>query len=243
VTPQQAAHDIASVVLTAPAGFMFDPDTLARGAELGFDGFDFYVGGRGGALGDVPADVASAALWVFEPETVRPMWDRAGTVMPRLQAAHEWSACGHAWARAHWGDGPDYTRAAELLGRVVRDAAVAGAPVFAGARLLPEPAPDDAVALAHHRLNLLRELRGALHGAAILTVGLSPLEAILVRTPDTAERFGYAPPFPESEPFRERWALGEARTDRMVGRHLAVLSGTELDELVEVLGRIGESVA
>ena len=131
-------------------------------------------------------------------------------------------------------------RAAELLGRVVRDAPVAGAPVFAGARLLPEP--DDATALAQHRLNLLRELRGALHGAAVLTVGLSPLEAILVRAPDVAELFGWPAPHPDSEPFRERWGLAEARTDRMVGRNLAVLTEPELQELVEILDAIGNAV-
>jgi hypothetical protein len=241
VTPQQAAHDIASVVLAAPAGFMVTPETLARGAQLGFEGMDFYFAGRGGALGDVPADVATACFWVFAHDMVRPMWERAGAVMPRRDAAVAWNAAGHEWARAHWSEGPDYARAGVLLGHVVHDAPIAGAPIFAGARLLPEP--EDAVALAQHRLNLLRELRGALHGAALLTVGLSPVEAILVRAPDAAERFGWTPPFPEPEPFRERWALAEARTDRMVGRHMAVLDGETLVELVELVGAIGAAVA
>ncbi|MGH8979038.1 MAG: SCO6745 family protein [Acidimicrobiia bacterium] len=241
MTPQQAAHDIAAVVLAAPAGFMTAPETFARGTELGFDGMDFYVAGRGGVLGDVPADVATASFWVFAADTVRPMWDRAGAVMSRRDAAVAWSAVGHDWARNHWRQGPDFARAAMLLGRVVHDAPVAGTPIFAGARLLPEP--EDAVALAQHRLNLLRELRGALHGAALLTVGLSPLEAVVVRAPDNAELFGWTPPFPEPEPFRERWALAEARTDRMVGRHMAVLDGETLDELVGIVHEIGESVA
>jgi hypothetical protein len=237
MTPQQAAHDIAAVVVRAPAGFMTAPETFARGAELGFEGMDFYVAGRGGALGDVSAEVATAAFWIFALDAVRPIWARTANVMPRLAAAAEFQECGHQWARAHWGDGPDHARAAELIGRVVHDAPVAGAPLFAATRLLAEP--DDAVALAQHRLNLLRELRGALHGAALLTVGLSPLEAILVRSPDVAELFGWAPPFPEAEPFRERWALAEARTDRMVGRHMSVLAAGELDELVEIVGEIG----
>jgi hypothetical protein len=123
----------------------------------------------------------------------------------------------------------------------VHFALVAGAPVFAGVRLLPEP--DDAKALAQHRCNALRELRGAMHGAAILTVGLSPLEAVLVRSPDVAELFGWEPPFPDAEPFHERWGLAEARTDRMVGRHLSVLDESELAELVEILGAIGDAIA
>ena len=50
---------------------MTDPATYAYGAELGFDGMDFYVAGRGGALGDVPADVVTAAFIYFEPDVVR----------------------------------------------------------------------------------------------------------------------------------------------------------------------------
>lgn len=241
MTPQQAAHDIAGFVLSAPARFMTAPETFARGAELGYEGMDFYIAGRGGALGDVPAEVVSAALYYFATDTIRTIWDRSAPVLPRRRAAEEWLACGHRWAREHWADGPDYARAAELVGTVVHSAPVAGAPVFAGLRLLPEP--DDATALAQHRCNALRELRGAMHGAAILTVGLSPLEAVLVRSPDVAELFGWSPPFPDAAPFHERWGLAEARTDRMVGRHLAVLDEPELAELVEILGAIGDAIA
>ena len=46
---------------------MTDPATYAYGAELGFEGMDFYVAGRGGALGDVPADVVAAAFVFFAP--------------------------------------------------------------------------------------------------------------------------------------------------------------------------------
>ena len=71
-------------------------------------------------------------------------------------------------------------------------APVAGAPLFAGWRALDEP--EEIKALALHRLNALRELRGALHGAAVLTVGLAPLEAIVVRTPAMLSVFGWPEP-------------------------------------------------
>jgi hypothetical protein len=230
MTPQQAAHDIAGTVVGIPGRFMMDPTTFRRGAELGFEGMDFYVAGRGGTIGDVDADVVAAALIFFAPEVVRQAWDRSAAVMPRAQAAVEWCACGHEWARAHFGSGPDYARLAELLGRVVAGADLAAAPVFAGLRALGEPV--DAKALAQHRLNALRELRGALHGAAVLTVGLSPIEAVMVRSPGVAGVFGWREPYPDPVAARERWQLAEARTDRMVGRALAVLSEAELRELV-----------
>jgi Helix-turn-helix family len=232
MTPEQAAHDTARVVVGTPARFMADAATFARGAELGFEGIDFYLAGRGGAMGDVPADVVAAALLFFTDDVIHTAWERSASVMSRRDAAAEWVSCGHAWARAHFADGPDYERLAELLGRAVHGAAVAGAPVFAGLRTLPEPV--DAKALALHRLNALRELRGALHGAAVLTVGLTPLEAVVVRSPAVAGLFGWPEPHPDAAPFRDRWALAEARTDRMVGRHLAVLDAVEREELVEL---------
>jgi hypothetical protein len=219
---------------------MTDPATFARGAALGFDGMDFYVAGRGGALGEVPADVVVAALVFFAPDVIRPAWDRSAAVMPRRTAAEEWVACGHMWARAHLADGPDYARFAELLGRIVERASVAGAPVFAGWRTLGEP--GDAKALAQHRFNGLRELRGALHGAAVLTVGLLPVEAIVVKTPAVAALFGWPEPHPEPDPLRERWQLAEARTDRMVGKYLAFLDADERTELVALAAEVSASV-
>ena len=108
--------------------------------------------------------------------------------------------------------------------------------MFAGWRDLPEP--DDLPALALHRLNALRELRGALHGAAVLTVGLAPVEAILVRSPAMIPVFGWQEAPPDPAPFHERWALAEARTDRMLGRHLAVLDAQERSAFVDLLGTL-----
>jgi hypothetical protein len=240
MTPEQAAHDTAAIVVRTPAGFMTDPATFARGAALGFEGMDFYVAGRGGALGDVPADVVTAAFWVFAPDAIRAAWDRSATVLPRRAAATEWLTCGHLWAEEHYEDGPDYARAATLLGRIVNAAAVAGAPVFAAVRTFPEPALPEA--LVQHRLNEVRELRGALHGAAVLTVGLRPVEALIVRAPDLAGAFGWTEPFPEPEPLHERWALAEARTDRMLGKHFALLDENERTELVDLLNQIATAV-
>jgi hypothetical protein len=115
-------------------------------------------------------------------------------------------------------------------------AQIAGAPLFAGWRSLPEPA--DPRELTMHRLNGLRELRGALHGAAVLTVGLRPVEAVVVRSAAMLPVFGWAEPYPEPEPFNDRWVLAEARTDRMFGRNLAVLDAEERATFVDLLGTL-----
>jgi len=241
MTPEQAAHDAREAIVRVPGGFMTDAATYARGAELGFDGLDFYAAGRGGVLGDTHADVVAAAFVFFAPDIVRAAWARSAPIMPRERAAREWAAVAHAWAASHVPDGVDYGAVAALLGRVVAAAPVAGAPLFAGWRALDEP--EDPKALTVHRLNALRELRGALHGAAVLTVGLAPMEAIVVRSPAMLSVFGWPEPHPDPKPLHERWALAEARTDRMFGRHLAVLDDDERSTLVSALVELLAKVA
>jgi hypothetical protein len=233
MTPEQAGHELREAVVRIPGGYMTARSTYSRGSELGFGGADFYLAGRAGVLGDVPADVVVAALVFFAPDLVHQAWARTEAILPRVQAANEWAAAGHEWAIEHLPDEIDWPTVSALLGRVVQAAPVAAAPLFAGWRALAEP--EDPKALSMHRLNALRELRGALHGAAVLTVGLTPIEAIVVRTPTMASVFGWPEPHPEPKPLHDRWGLAEARTDRMFGRNLAVLDDQERGELVEML--------
>ena len=65
--PQDAARATAQAVGALGGAFMLDGSTYARGAELGFSGLDFYVLGRGGALGDTHADVVAAAFCFWNP--------------------------------------------------------------------------------------------------------------------------------------------------------------------------------
>jgi hypothetical protein len=212
---------------------MLDGATYAKGAELGFDGMDFYVGGRGGVLGDVDADVVSAAFTFFEPGNIRQRWDGAAPVMGRLDAGAAFAACGHAWARDHLPDDVDWARLAELAGAVVAAANPAGAPVFAGWRRLP--APEDPKARALHHCNALRELRLGMHAAAVIAAGIAPREALMVRTPYMAGLFGWEEPHPDVEAVRPRWEQAEAATDRAFGNHLAALDEADRDELVRLL--------
>jgi hypothetical protein len=236
MTPEQAAHDTRNAIVGYTSSFMTDPGIYAHGASLGFEGMDFYVGGRAGVLGDVAADIVVAAMVYFPDHAIRPRWDRAGLVMTRRRAASEFAMCAHTWGEEHVPDDVDAAGNADLLGRVVRESDVPCAPLFAGWRLLDEPRSPKALLL--HRLNALRELRGAIHAAAVLTVGLKPLEALVVQAPAMATLFEWPEPFPDPAPFAERWKLAEARTDRVFGRRLAVLDEHELDHLVEALVKL-----
>ena len=99
------------------------------------------------------------------------------------------------------------------------------------------PEPDDPKALALHRLNVLRELRGAVHGASVLAFGLEPLEAVLIKTPFMAELFGWVEPLPDVDARRSEWEQAEAATNGIMARALSVLDAGELSELVDLAGR------
>lgn len=228
----ECATATAGAVGMVPAHFMLDPATYERGGELGFDGMTFYIAGRGGPLGDVAGDVVAGAFVFLEPATVAEAWDATRDVMPRLEAAAEFAACMHRWAADHLDGGVDWGRLAELAGRVTDAASPCGAPLFAAWRRMEEPA--EPAALAVHRLDVLRELRGAYHGGAVLAAGLGPLEAMMVKTPFMAPIMGWSEPYPDGDAHRAAWAEAEAGTDRAVGRALEVLDPAERAELADL---------
>lgn len=222
--------------------FMLDLETYVYGATLGFDGADFYLSGRGGALGDVPAGVVAAAFVFWNPDFIAAGWERTAGVMPRRQAADEFAGVCHRWAEEHVGDDVEVVRLAELAGRLADHASPAGAPLFAGWRALDEPGPDRPKALALHRLNGLRELRGAMHGAAVVAQGLSPHAAVARRTPYMLPVFGWEEPHPDKDEVRGLWAEAQAATERAVASAYEGLTPSERAEFVELVNALQASV-
>ena len=237
MTPDATATTTAQAVSEVAAAFMLDMATYGRGAELGFEGVDFYTVGRAGALGPVHADVVVATFVFWRRETVAASWDRGLEVMSPTEAADHYLAVGHAWAEEHVTTDLDLARLAELLGTMVDEAPVAGAPLFAAWRARPEPDADRLQALVLHRLHLLRELRGGLHGAAVLGHGISPHEAVTIRSPHMLGLFGYPEPasLTEDAGLHARWADAEAATDRSMAPAYAALDEAERVELRELL--------
>jgi hypothetical protein len=160
--------------------------------------------------------------------------------MSRRQAAEAFVGCLYTWAHRHLPDEVDYARLAELLGRVNDAASPSCAPLFAGWKAMPEP--TDPKELALQRLNVLRELRGAVHGASVLAAGLEPLEAVLIKTPFMAEVFGWAEPYPEVESHHDKWEQAELSTNRIMARAYSVLDASELSELVDLAGTAHKGV-
>lgn len=233
-----AAAATAAAVSTIGSHFMLDGKTYQRGAELGFSGLDFYVTGRGGVLGDVDADVVSAAFTFFEPDGVRTLWEQGRSVMPATQAATEFATCCEAWADEHVPDEVDAGRLAELAAKVVATARPACAPVFAGWRAVEVTGSPKAAAVRH--LNALRELRNGLHGAAVVSAGLAPLEALSLRSPHMVPLFGWAAAA-ETDGLQPRWDAAEEGTTRAMAHAYEGLEDDERNELVELTNALHDA--
>jgi hypothetical protein len=84
-------------------------------------------------------------------------------------------------------------------------------------------------------MNVLREWRGAIHGAAVVSSGLDPLAAVMVRTPAMAGLFGWPEPYPDPAPYEADWTGAEAATNKTVGRAFATLEAPDRAQLVELM--------
>ncbi|MGH9108900.1 MAG: SCO6745 family protein [Acidimicrobiales bacterium] len=219
------------------SAFYFVPETVARGKELGLDGFRFYFAGRGGVLGDVEPPVVASAFGYFEPGLIDHMWTSACAVLPPREAARAYLSCAHDLGRRQLAglDGlGDFCRSAASVVAAAEPAALA---LFAGVRA--EPLPDDLPARAMHLIVVLRELRGSAHLVAVRACGLEPRIAHFLRRPDDYAFFGWrGDPPGVDDGDRRRLAEAEELTDRLVGPAFDVLDQDGRDALVSGLERI-----
>lgn len=213
--------------------FMLAPATAERGAALGLDFGQFYALGRGGVL---DPDVVVASFGYFEPGLVRSFWTSATEkVTPAAAAAAYAEAC-QAWGRAHLGEVDELLATVDALERVVDGASTVGAPLFGGWRSMPRP--DDAPARAMQLLHVLRELRGGLHLSAVITEGLTPLQALTLKHPEQTALFGWSEGAPDVEPLRAQHVAADDATDRMFAVALEAMSGAERDRLVAAVAPV-----
>ncbi len=231
-----AAEATAPAVSKLGSHFMLAGRTYKRGAELGFAGLDFYFVGRGGVLGQVDADVVTAAFAFFEPNHVRTHWEAGLAVAPAGEAAEAFAACAHGWAEHKLADDFDSARLAELAAAVSDGARLSCAPVFAGWRRLA--VPDAPKAAAVHHMNGLRELRQALHAGCVVASGLTPLQALSLDQPAMAQAIFGWPEVAPTDGVRERWEAAEAATNVAIAHAYEGLSDSERAEFAELCAEV-----
>jgi hypothetical protein len=155
----------------------FAPEARAALDGLGYRGFWMgYFAARSAPLGKVPAEVVTATFYNFTPDRVAKSltgaWQVAGPE-PALRARADSAVA--ALRRCGIEDNENVRLTAELAGRAVRHADVAGRPLFAANQALPWP--DEPVAGLWHVATLLREHRGDAHVAALTAEGVSGRES------------------------------------------------------------------
>ncbi|HET6705435.1 SCO6745 family protein [Amycolatopsis sp.] len=160
----------------------FAPEAAAAYAELGLTGRAGYFASRSAALGAVPAPVVVATFYNFNPALVHASITTAwSTTDPAAVLAARYAAADRA-LRAVLGEaiGSPEMRQAAALSRAAAETVtgdVTGRPLFAAHAALEWPTEPHLV--LWHAQTLLREYRGDAHIAALLTAGLSGIEALV----------------------------------------------------------------
>ncbi|WP_280419828.1 SCO6745 family protein [Nocardia carnea] len=220
-------------------GFMFSREARTYAAETGVDEFfGPYTRGRGGVLGEVDADVVTAAFGFFPGHSVRTAWESVS--MPAEKAAQRYALACQEFGRRKLGGFAEAARLATLMETVATAADPAGVPLFAGWRAMPLPA--DPAARVMQLAHVLRELRGGLHLMAVRASGISPLQAVLISGsslndgPGQARWYGWPEPFEEiTDNIRSAWNRAESVTDELIAPAFAVLDETEAGDLVRLV--------
>ncbi len=222
------------------AAFYFHPDTVAKGKELGLDGFRFYILGRGGVLGDVEPVVIQSAFGYFEAGLINKIWNSAKERMDPRAAGRAYLEAAQDFGRTTFADieGLDaYCAAAEAVVAAVNPA---GLSLFAG--ISAEPLPDDLPARAMQLTAVLREYRGSVHLLAVRAKGLGDDQAHAIKRPDDVATFGYAetPAFTDDD--RAKHAAADELTDELVLEAYGVLDAAGGEALMAGLNAMEAAV-
>ncbi|MEV0297519.1 hypothetical protein [Nocardia sp. NPDC050710] len=175
----RALEPIHGMIYFSPLG----PEVYAR---LGFtDRSTMYFAPRSAAMGAVPAEVAIATFFNFNPAVVHSALPAAWAMAtPDDVLAARYEAVDRSLRRA-WRtaiDEPEVREAAELARRAAEHACerTQGRTLFAGHARLPWPTAPHLV--LWHAQTLLREFRGDGHVALLLAEGLDGIEALITHS-------------------------------------------------------------
>jgi hypothetical protein len=241
-------HEIAASaaipIEAAGAFWMLHPEQWEASKAAGYGHPDAgYFAGRGGVLGEVPAEIVEAAFGLFTGELVAVMWEMGRAVHGARGGAELYVEQAAEWVRPRLAGVGGLERFAELGERVIAAAPGLGLPLFVGWRLLPRA--TDPAGHAFQVLLILRELRGSIHMAAVAVAGLTPVEAHLLagQSAEYMAMFGWAEPYPSVEHLKGvRDDVEEATNTRCAQILAAALTVDEAEELGRIATDIHQAV-
>ena len=237
MTPLEAARACAKPVERYGIVWMGDPQVVAVGSERGIAPWSFYTCGRGGVLGDGPADAMIAAFGFMDPDRQRKAWERGAAVLPPTEQARLYAQACADWGSRHFATVPTAGRVADLLVRVTDAVEAAGMPLFAGWRAIARTVEADDAGRLGLALQVAREHRGSAHLVAVAAAGVSPVQAVASGKSgvDGLAFLGWGALDVDPQAGREAMAAVEDVTDRIVAPAFAALDETERAELVEAV--------
>lgn len=177
-----------------------------------------YFAGRAAAMGAVEPAVVTATFANFNSDLIAESIPRAWSLAPPLDiAAARFEGADRVLCRL-WGEevvgSPEVAEAAQLAQEATEACDPIGRPLYAANATLPWPSTPHLV--LWHATTLLREHRGDGHVAALVSAGLSGIEALVSHT---ATGRGFTPKFART---RRGWSVEEwdAAEDALTERGL-----------------------
>ncbi len=245
-----AAERILKPIQQFSRGWMLDRSTADYGVSIGLrTGEEYWIVGRGGALGDVDHQIAAAAIAFVAPESVQAAWEHLPSGMTPSKVSETYAARCTGWGTETLAAfEPARMERLDRLGRRVADGASPALGVlFAAWRAVAQP--DDVGGRATLTMQVLREMRGAAHIIAIQACGLTPVDAILASPAPPprsgapwAEHLGWPGPFRDPDEVRTARLEAERVTTEIIAAHLAVLSPDELADFAELAETTRDSI-
>ena len=211
---QELMEATGPIIGKAGSAFYFHPDTLARGRELGLDGFRFYMLGRGGVLGDVESDVVASAFAYFNRNLVARIWNTAKERCHPREAGRAYMDCCANLGRSALAEVESLDAFCEAAEAIIAAVHPAGLSLYAG--IAAEPRVDDLPGRALQLVAVLRELRGSTHLLAVVALGLAPEVAHAITRPDAVGTFGWDPAPAYTDADRAKLDEADALTDRLL---------------------------
>lgn len=223
MTNEELVSEVCPIFYSIGWAHYFAPATMAKAAELGLDGLQFYVAGRGGSLGDCEGSAVVSAFGYFNPATVIAAWDSAkAKVAPRV-AGKAHLECSAMLGREKLSE-VEHLAEFVIAADAVNDAADTDALTLYAA-VKAEPLATDTAGRAMQLITILREFRGSAHLLALRAVGLNSKTAHFVKRPADIKLFGWsdadAPHIDSS--VHKKMAEAEALTDELVSPAYGVL--------------------
>ena len=179
--PTSAVHDVHMVINLVHRLVYFVPEAAEEYGALGVTGPGGYFGSRAAPMGAVPDEVIIATFYNFSPLAVRSampgVWAAASP--DSLQAAR-FRVVGRAVDRvgAHL-SADQIAEARALIDPVVAGLDIAGKPLAAANASVT--LPDDPLVALWQRLTVVREWRGDVHIALLVTNEIGPCECLVLQ--------------------------------------------------------------